>query len=57
VLITRRVLLEGAGPGITLSLRYSELGTMWKLSLVSLTMLAIGLWVFRRIEKNFSDSL
>jgi ABC-type polysaccharide/polyol phosphate export permease len=57
VLITRRVLLDGHSPGVTLSLRYSELGTLWKLAMVSFTMLAIGLWIFRRIQKNFSDSL
>lgn len=57
VLITRRVLLDGASPGVTLSLNYSQLGTLWKLSLVSFTMLALGLWIFRSIQKNFSDSL
>jgi ABC-type polysaccharide/polyol phosphate export permease len=57
VLLTRRVLLDGTSPGVTLSLRYSELGTLWKLAMVSFTMLAIGLWIFRRIQKNFSDSL
>ncbi len=57
VLITRRVLLDGVSPGVTLSLNYSQLGTLWKLSLVSFTTLAIGLWIFRSIQRNFSDSL
>jgi ABC-type polysaccharide/polyol phosphate export permease len=57
VLITRRVLLHGASPGVALSLNYAQLGTLWKLSLVSFAMFALGLWLFRRIERNFSDSL
>jgi ABC-type polysaccharide/polyol phosphate export permease len=30
---------------------------MWKLSLVSFGTLAAGLWIFRRIQKDFSDCL
>jgi ABC-type polysaccharide/polyol phosphate export permease len=57
VLMTRRVLLEGDSPGVALSLNWFELGTLWKLSLVSIVTLAAGLWVFRRIQKDFSDAL
>jgi ABC-type polysaccharide/polyol phosphate export permease len=57
VLMTRRVLLDGNSPGVALSLNWSELGTLWKLSLVSTTTLGIGLWIFRRIQKDFSDAL
>jgi ABC-type polysaccharide/polyol phosphate export permease len=57
ILTTRRVLLDGVSPGVTLSLNWFELGTMWKLALVSFGTLAGGLWIFRRIQKNFSDCL
>jgi len=57
ILTTRRVLLDGVSPGITLSLNWFELGTLWKLTLVSFATLAIGLWIFRRIQKDFSDCL
>jgi len=47
VLIMRRLLLYGAGPGLTL----------WKLALVSAFTLAAGFFVFGRIKRNFSDYL
>jgi ABC-type polysaccharide/polyol phosphate export permease len=57
ILTTRRVLLNGDSPGIRLSLNWFELGTLWKLTLVSFGTFAAGLWVFRRIQRNFSDCL
>jgi ABC-type polysaccharide/polyol phosphate export permease len=57
ILTTRRILLDGASPGTTLSLNWFELGTLWKLTLVSFATLAAGLWIFRRIQKNFADCL
>jgi ABC-type polysaccharide/polyol phosphate export permease len=57
ILTTRRVLLQGASPGTALSLNWFELGTMWKLTLVSFGTLAVGLWIFRRIQKDFADCL
>jgi ABC-type polysaccharide/polyol phosphate export permease len=57
ILTTRRILLQGASPGTTLSLNWFELGTLWKLMLVSFATLGMGLWIFRRIQKDFSDSL
>jgi homopolymeric O-antigen transport system permease protein len=57
IVIARRVLLHGASPGTALSLNWFELGTLWKLTLVSFGTLAAGLWIFRRIQKDFSDCL
>jgi ABC-type polysaccharide/polyol phosphate export permease len=47
ILITRRILLRGSMPGWTLA----------KLAVVSLLVLALGLLVFRRVKKDFSDYL
>jgi ABC-type polysaccharide/polyol phosphate export permease len=47
ILITRRILLYGQGPGLTI----------WKMTAVSLVTLAIGFFVFRRIKQDFSDYL
>ncbi len=47
ILITRRILLHGYDPGLTI----------WKLAAVSLATLALGFFVFRRIKQDFSDYL
>jgi len=47
VLVTRRILLHGVSPGLTI----------WKLAAVSVMTLALGAFVFNRIKKDFSDYL
>ena len=47
ILVMRRILLYGQGPGLTI----------WKMTSVSLATLAIGCFVFRRIKRDFSDYL
>jgi ABC-type polysaccharide/polyol phosphate export permease len=55
--MTRRMLLEGISPGLSLGMSWGAVGTLWKAAIVSLATLALGIWVFRRIQKDFSDYL
>jgi ABC-type polysaccharide/polyol phosphate export permease len=48
VLASRNVLLEGIAPPATI---------LWKLPVVSITMLLLGLWVFRRLQPGFYNHL
>jgi ABC-type polysaccharide/polyol phosphate export permease len=48
VLASRNVLLEGTAPPATI---------LWKLPLVSVMMLLVGLWVFRRLQSGFYNHL
>jgi ABC-type polysaccharide/polyol phosphate export permease len=45
VLVIRRVLLNGEAPGPTL----------FKFAAISMISLLIGYFVFRRVQRNFSD--
>jgi ABC-type polysaccharide/polyol phosphate export permease len=47
ILTTRRILLYGQGPGLTI----------WKLAAVSAITLILGAIVFKRIKQDFSDYL
>jgi lipopolysaccharide transport system permease protein len=48
VMAMRKVILEGVAPPMTL---------LWKLAAAALTMLVVGLFVFRRLKRDFYDYL